>query len=50
MTQSVEPATLTSASLEELVRERIVRLGEDPSREGLERTPDRVRRTYEFLT
>jgi GTP cyclohydrolase IA len=50
MTQSVEPATLTSASLEELVREMIVRLGEDPSREGLERTPDRVRRTYEFLT
>jgi len=46
----VEIPTLTSASFEELVRELIVRLGEDPEREGLTRTPDRVRRAYEFLT
>src|ERR1700733_14005531 len=46
----VEIPTLTSASFDELVREMIVRLGEDPTREGLLRTPDRVRRTYEFLT
>jgi GTP cyclohydrolase IA len=45
----VETATLTSASFEDLVRELIVRLGEDPAREGLIRTPDRVRRAYEFL-
>lgn len=45
-----EPATLTSASFEELVREMIVRLGEDPTREGLERTPERVKKAYEFLT
>jgi GTP cyclohydrolase IA len=50
MTPSVEPATLTSASFEELVREMIVRLGEDPAREGLTRTPDRVHRAYEYLT
>jgi GTP cyclohydrolase I len=50
MSPSVEPTTLTSASFEELVRELMVRLGEDPSREGLVRTPDRVRRAYEFLT
>jgi len=49
MTPSVESSTLTSASVEELVRELIVRLGEDPTREGLVRTPDRVRRAYEFL-
>lgn len=42
--------TLTSASFEDLVREMIVRLGEDPSREGLSRTPTRVHRAFEFLT
>ena len=50
MARPVEIPTLTSASFEELVRELIVRLGEDPEREGLTRTPDRVRRAYEFLT
>jgi GTP cyclohydrolase IA len=49
MTPSLESTTLTSASFEDLVRELIVRLGEDPTREGLVRTPDRVRRAYEFL-
>jgi len=50
MTTSVETSTLTSASFEDLVREMIVRLGEDPTREGLARTPNRVRRAYEYLT
>ncbi len=45
-----EPATLTSASFEELVREVLVRLGEDPEREGLLRTPERVHKAFEFLT
>ena len=49
MKTSVEPATLTSASFEDLVREMIVRLGEDPAREGLTRTPNRVHRAYEYL-
>jgi GTP cyclohydrolase IA len=44
-----EPATLTSATFEDLVREMIVRLGEDPTREGLARTPERVHRAYEHL-
>src|ERR1700691_2333263 len=46
---SVENPTITSASFEELVREMIVRLGEDPTREGLARTPERVHRAYEHL-
>ncbi len=50
MTQSVATPTLTSASFEELVREMIVRLGENPAREGLTRTPERVHRAYEHLT
>jgi GTP cyclohydrolase I len=45
-----EPATLTSATFEELVREMLVRLGEDPEREGLLRTPERVHKAFEFLT
>jgi GTP cyclohydrolase I len=45
-----EPATLTSASYDDLVREMIVRLGEDPTREGLANTPKRVRKAMQFLT
>jgi GTP cyclohydrolase I len=45
-----EPATLTSATFEELVREMLIRLGEDPEREGLLRTPARVHKALEFLT
>jgi len=50
MKSTVQPATLTSASFEELVREMLVRLGEDPEREGLNRTPERVQKAFEFLT
>jgi GTP cyclohydrolase I len=49
MTLSTEPTTVTSATFEELVREMIVRLGEDPEREGLVRTPGRVHRAYQHL-
>ncbi len=45
-----EPATLTSASFDELVREMLVRLGEDPKREGLIRTPERMQRAMQYLT
>jgi GTP cyclohydrolase IA len=50
MAQTIETPTLTSASFEELVHEMIVRLGEDPKREGLTRTPERVHKAYEYLT
>ena len=50
MKSTIQPATLTSASFEELVREMLIRLGEDPAREGLTRTPGRMHRAYEFLT
>ena len=43
MKSTTEPVTLISATYEDLVREMIVRLGEDPDREGLSRTPARVR-------
>ena len=50
MTPKLETPTLTSATFEELVREMLVRLGEDPQREGLLRTPERVQKAFEFLT
>ena len=33
-----------------LIRELLVELGEDPEREGLLRTPERVAKAYKFLT
>ena len=50
MATKIETPTVTAASVEELMREFIVRLGEDPDREGLQRTPERVKKAYEFLT
>ena len=44
------PTTVTSASYEDLVREMLIRLGEDPDREGLASTPKRVRKAMQFLT
>ncbi len=49
MKSDTVPSTLTSATYEELVREMIVRLGEDPDREGLARTPARVEKAMQFL-
>ncbi len=45
-----EAPTLGSASFEELVCEMLTRLGEDPIREGLVRTPERFHKAMEFLT
>jgi len=50
MKRATEPTSITSASYEELVREQLVRLGEDPEREGLQRTPERVQKAMRQLT
>ena len=42
--------TLTGATVEDLTRELLVRLGEDPDREGLLRTPGRFAKAYQYLT
>ena len=46
----LETQSLTSASLQDLVREMLVRLGEDPDRDGLLHTPDRIERSMQYLT
>ncbi|HEY6968590.1 MAG TPA: GTP cyclohydrolase I FolE [Candidatus Angelobacter sp.] len=45
-----EQITLTSATTAELLRELLVRIGEDPQRDGLIRTPERMQKAYEYLT
>jgi len=50
MKSTTQSATLTSAGFEDLVREMIVRIGEDPDREGLIRTPERVKKAFDHLT
>jgi GTP cyclohydrolase I len=50
-TEAAETAvSLKDASFPEILRELLVRLGEDPDREGLQRTPERVHHALEFLT
>lgn len=34
----------------DLVRQLLIEIGEDPAREGLRKTPERVAKAYEFLT
>lgn len=38
------------ATMADLIRELLVRIGEDPEREGLLRTPERVESSWRFLT
>ena len=42
--------SLSGFSTEEIVREILRRLGEDPSRDGLLATPGRVEKSMAFLT
>ena len=48
--QDEEQLTLTSASTEDLLREVLLRLGEDTARDGLIKTPERMQKALEYLT
>ncbi len=48
--ESKPGVALADASLSELFREVLARIGEDPERDGLLRTPDRVAASMQFLT
>ena len=45
-----EISPVSEASTQELLRELLVRLGEDPNRDGLLRTPERMQKSLEYLT
>ena len=51
-TPSAAPSAELAAAAgpEVLVRELLLRLGEDPEREGLRRTPERVAKALAYLT
>jgi GTP cyclohydrolase I len=46
----LESQSLDSTSLQDLAREMLVRLGEDPERDGLLRTPERMESSLLYLT
>lgn len=46
----LESQSLVSSSLQELLREMLVRLGQDPERDGLRDTPERMERSVLYLT
>jgi GTP cyclohydrolase IA len=48
--KKVSETSLAAASPQELLRELLVRLGEDPDRDGLLKTPDRMYKALEYLT
>jgi len=41
----LETQSLANASLQELMREMLLRLGEDPERDGLRENPERMERS-----
>jgi len=50
MKKVYEQSGITAISTQELLRELLVRLGEDPDRDGLLRTPERMQKSLEYLT
>ena len=44
------PSALQEASMQDLYREMLLRLGEDPDRDGLKSTPERMEKAMQFLT
>jgi len=50
MSQAARSLRHPPRPIHELIEDLLLNIGEDPLRDGLQRTPDRVARAYEFLT
>jgi len=50
MRESLEPVSVVSASLQDLMRETLIRIGENPDRDGLLSTPERFEHSLQYLT
>ncbi len=50
MSATLDSVSLETASTQELYRELLRRMGEDPDRDGLLRTPERMEKSMAFLT
>src|SRR5882762_8475351 len=48
--ETLVPTALDTVSTQDLYKEILIRLGEDPSRDGLLRTPERIEKSLKFLT
>ena len=48
--KTISWSTLVENNMEDAVRKILTTIGEDPNREGLLKTPERVAKAYEFLT
>ena len=46
----IETPSLTSIPTQDLYREILIRIGEDPNRDGLIKTPERMEKSLRFLT
>ena len=49
-TETIVPTALDTATTQELYREIIRRIGEDPDRDGLQNTPQRMEKSMAYLT
>ncbi|MGH9757391.1 MAG: GTP cyclohydrolase I FolE, partial [Candidatus Acidiferrales bacterium] len=49
-TEIIIPESTGAGKIADLIRQMLVELGEDPSREGLRRTPERFEKAMRFLT
>ena len=50
ISSTLEPSILDNVSTQELYRELLARIGEDPTRDGLICTPERMEKSMAFLT